>query len=355
MAKAVARHPKQPITTREYTGLQAAFDFFNAELFGNKLPDLVITLQRKAHSRGHFASDRFAERIGAKRQHHELNLNPDAMFGETDERIVSTLVHEQVHLAQFAGGKAPSKGYHNKDWARRMKEAGLYPSSTGAPGGRETGQRMTHYVIPGGPFQVAFKKLAKSGWKLGLQSAAQPGRTKAPPSKIKYECPECGLAVWGKPGIVDVAHVGECKVLLQAEGAETPVVTLTEGADTSAAGNDDRIAELEKDNATLRRQLRRRQANGGAVGHGIRLDWEMLVDSDGDDDDDDREAFLSVSIEPCYELYIYRSPKLDEFHWFVLKRVDDDNASTAATGDEASLIAAMVAAEAATARLSDQS
>jgi hypothetical protein len=35
--------------------------------------------------------------------------------------------------------------------------------------------------------------------------------------------------------------------------------------------------------------------------------------------------------------------------------VDDDNASTAATGDEASLIAAMVAAEAATARLSDQS
>jgi SprT-like family len=216
MAKAITSRSKQPITTREYTGLQDAFDFFNAELFGSKLPDLVITLQRKAHSRGHFASDRFAERLGAKRQHHELNLNPDAMFGETDERVVSTLVHEQVHLAQFADGKAPSKGYHNKDWAARMKAVGLYPSSTGMPGGKETGQWVSHYVVPGGRFQIAFKKLAKSGWKLNLQSTAQPGATKSPPSKVKYACPECGLAVWGKPGIEDLAHAGECKALMQA-------------------------------------------------------------------------------------------------------------------------------------------
>jgi hypothetical protein len=29
------------------------------------------------------------------------------------------------------------------------------------------------------------------------------------------------MALWGKPGLLDVAHVGECKVLLQAEGAST--------------------------------------------------------------------------------------------------------------------------------------
>jgi hypothetical protein len=38
-----------------------------------------------------------------------------------------------------------------------MERIGLMPSATGAPGGRRTGQRMTHYIIRGGLFDRAFR------------------------------------------------------------------------------------------------------------------------------------------------------------------------------------------------------
>jgi len=34
-----------------------------------------------------------------------------------------------------------------------MKRVGLHPSTTGRPGGGETGTRVSHYVIPGGGFE----------------------------------------------------------------------------------------------------------------------------------------------------------------------------------------------------------
>ena len=44
-----------------------------------------------------------------------------------------------------------------------MKAIGLQPSSTGMVGGKETGQHMSDYVIPGGPFETVYKKLAATG------------------------------------------------------------------------------------------------------------------------------------------------------------------------------------------------
>ena len=40
-----------------------------------------------------------------------------------------------------------------------MKEIGLQPSTTGEPGGKETGQSVTHYILPGGPYATAYAKL----------------------------------------------------------------------------------------------------------------------------------------------------------------------------------------------------
>ena len=87
------------ITPAEYNGIQFAFDYFNAALFNRALPDVFITYQRHAHSRGHFAADRFTARFGQFRKD-ELALNPDAFVDRTDEQIVSTLVHEMVHVWQ---------------------------------------------------------------------------------------------------------------------------------------------------------------------------------------------------------------------------------------------------------------
>lgn len=98
-------YDKNAITPQEYGGLQKAFTHLNRELFGGALPNVFITYQRKANSRGYFGADHFAERDGSQQQH-EIALNPAAFVGRTDEQIVSTLLHEMVHLWQFIFGQA---------------------------------------------------------------------------------------------------------------------------------------------------------------------------------------------------------------------------------------------------------
>jgi ribosomal protein S27E len=186
------------ITPVEYGGLQQAYDHFNRELFGGGLPDVFITYQRRAHSRGYFSADRFSARVGEFGKH-ELALNPDHFIGRSDEDICSTLGHEQCHVWQEVNGTAPKRAYHNKEWAAKMESIGLQPSSDGAIGGKRTGQHMSHYIIPAGRFAQSFARLAATGWKLNLQSAPHRPADKAPNSKTKFTCPECRQNVWGKP------------------------------------------------------------------------------------------------------------------------------------------------------------
>jgi hypothetical protein len=198
MRRSHERKAEQPvaITPIEYGGLQEAYDHFNAALFDGVLPDVFITYQRKAHSFGYFSADRFSGRVGMFGKH-ELALNPDGFINQTDEQVCQTLVHEMVHVWQHVKGKPAARGYHNKEWAAKMKAIGLQPSNTGAVGGKEPGQQMSHYIIPDGPFAKAFAALAATGWRLNLQSAHRAGAKGG--ANSKFTCPSCGWNVWGKP------------------------------------------------------------------------------------------------------------------------------------------------------------
>jgi predicted SprT family Zn-dependent metalloprotease len=202
------------ITPIEYGGLQDAFDYLNSTLFDGTLPNVFITYQRRAHSGGYFSPARFANRLGDG-QHHEIALNPDGFLGRTDEFIVSILLHEMVHLWQHVHGKPPSRAYHDKQWSAKMETLGLMPSSTGMVGGKRTGQSMSHYIAPDGPFTRAFAALAATGWKLNLESAHYGSGTKAPPSKVKFTCPSCGQNAWGKPDLAITCT--PCGIDMQAE------------------------------------------------------------------------------------------------------------------------------------------
>lgn len=189
------------ITRIEYSGLQTAFDFFNVALFDGKLANAFITYQRKPHSAGYFAPDRFAGRIEQGKLP-EIALNPDSFFGESDQAACQTLVHEMCHGWQHLFGKPSRGGYHNREWASKMKSIGLMPSATGKPGGREVGQHMSDYAIPDGAFVRAFAKLERKGWRLNLESAMRPGsQVKGPSSKTKFSCPSCQANAWGKPDL----------------------------------------------------------------------------------------------------------------------------------------------------------
>jgi hypothetical protein len=121
------------------------------------------------------------------------------------------LAHEMVHLQQYRFGDPSSRGYHNKQWSTMMKAIGLQPSSTGAVGGKETGQRMSHYVLPDAAFAQSFKRLAATGWQLNLQSAPHAvGSKKKVESKTKFTCGDCGQNAWGKPDLaIACEHCGQ--------------------------------------------------------------------------------------------------------------------------------------------------
>ena len=137
-------------TEEAYADFYTAWDYFNGVLFENKLPDCLITMQRSKRSRGFFASERFGHRQRNTEIVDEIALNPATFLDRTDREIVSTLVHEMVHEWQHHFGKPSRRGYHNKQWAAKMIEIGLIPSHTGEPGGKQTGQSVSHYIEENG-------------------------------------------------------------------------------------------------------------------------------------------------------------------------------------------------------------
>ena len=53
-----------------------------------------------------------------------------------------------------------------------MRRVGLVPSDPGGPGGKQTGQQMDHFIVPGGPFEEAARKLVGDGYELSWSDAA---------------------------------------------------------------------------------------------------------------------------------------------------------------------------------------
>lgn len=206
-------------TETAYACLQRAYDWFNRELWDGKLPQCLITFQRHKAAYGYYSPKRFARLAADDVSTDEIALNPQHFAGRPTEETISTLVHEMVHLWQQHHGKPPRKCYHDKQWAGEMKRVGLYPSSTGEPGGKETGQRCSHYIIADGPFQRAYQRWIATEQPalyadVGMILKSEKDKEK-PKSKIKYSCPDCDVNAWGKPKLHIIC--GECEKRLEPE------------------------------------------------------------------------------------------------------------------------------------------
>ncbi len=196
----------ESLTAKTYGGLDAAYQFFNNELFGGTLPEALLTLQRKRSAYGYFSGKRFAD--SEDKSVDEIALNPSHFATRSAREVLSTLVHEQVHLWQDHFGKPPKSAYHNKEWAAKMKEVGLWPSSTGQEGGKETGPRVSHYILNSGPYEKAYEKFVEQGGVQHLLKEQLQSSAKKTTKKTKYVCPNCEAKVWGKPDMKIIC--GEC-------------------------------------------------------------------------------------------------------------------------------------------------
>lgn len=206
-------------TKDTYERLQRLYDYMNDRLFEGKLPNCLITFQRKNGMLGYFHFSRFENKEAHSTD--EIAMNPKYFRTRTDKETASTLVHEMVHLWQYHNG-SPSNGYHNKEWADKMESLGLIPSSTGKEGGKRTGQRMSHWVKENGAFDIALKEMDFSiEWKekelvevlTKKGKGKEEGKKEYKKNKIKYSCPDCGTNVWGKEGLRIVC--GDCDCMFQ--------------------------------------------------------------------------------------------------------------------------------------------
>ncbi|MGD9605526.1 MAG: SprT-like domain-containing protein [Bacilli bacterium] len=205
-------------TNQVYEPLQKAYDFFNQELFNNELPDCLITLRSiKSGVLGYYWDSCFASTNDEITD--EIAMNAKYFGTRSLDEVLATLVHEMVHLWQQHFGKPSRRTYHNKEWAKKMKDVGLQPSSSGKLGGDETGQSMHHYIIDNGVFFITIKKLLETDFHLLWFDRYIPNSTdltkistanikkmvRLDNSKIKskysHTCEAGTFNVWGKAGI----------------------------------------------------------------------------------------------------------------------------------------------------------
>jgi hypothetical protein len=180
-----------------------AYEYFDQDLFGNRLPPCVVVPQRNRGMAGYFAPKRYITRDGS-RTIHEIGLNPDLFHVLGLIGLYAVLVHEQVHALQFEYGYPPSGRYHDSQFASFMARVGLQTSHTGAPGGRRTGVRMSHYIEENGPFARASAALIAKGGDIfvldswAVQRTTRPNeespRESKPASKAPFTCLACSLS-----------------------------------------------------------------------------------------------------------------------------------------------------------------
>lgn len=207
-------------TKDTYTELDRAYGYFNKALFASQLPGCLITMARHKKAYGYFWGGTWTD-ANQTAVTDEIALNPDHLRDRSTAESLSTLVHEMCHLKQHHFGKPSRSGYHNKEWALMMEEVGLIPSSTGEPGGKKTGQKVSHYIEPRGPFDVICGAFIESGFEIpwiALTGGDEELRKKKAASKTKYTCSACGVNAWAKP---DTALIcGECEEVMEPEIAE---------------------------------------------------------------------------------------------------------------------------------------
>ncbi len=216
--------------------IQYAYNFFNDVFFRGALPQCILTYTHKKNCLGYFSPDRFERSNGELLA--QLALNPHYLALRSDRDSLSTLTHEQVHVwrhyrAAGNGGRPyQTNGYHDRVWADRMEAIGLIPSDTGLPGGKRTGYRMSHYIVEGGPFDIACTELLASGFRINWHErvilyTATPGGDEpiepdAKKDRIKFTCPSCTLNAWAKPAARLTCT--DCRVQMRAASQSQELV-----------------------------------------------------------------------------------------------------------------------------------
>lgn len=151
-----------------YQELTKYFEKFNdmfEECLGNRLEldDIIFTLQRKNKILGYFAHKNFESQDGLFK--HEISLNPEYFTVKPKIEVLRVFCQELLQLYRVEHGDPETLkiGFYDEEWGEFMMCVGLMPSRTGKPDGKETGKKMSSYILPDGAFIKLCNELAEQG------------------------------------------------------------------------------------------------------------------------------------------------------------------------------------------------
>ena len=195
---------KETIKTSRTAGyLEKIFRALNQDWFGGELEEPIITIQSTPRAYGHVTVSKIWKQ--KDQQRHELNIGAETLERPI-ENIVSTIMHEAVHLYNLAHGiQDCSRGntYHNKKFKEEAERRGLVISHHPKYGWTltEPSEALIDYIIDKGWTDIQMNR--GGGWTPPPSAGGKAGNSgnggEAPAPKRsstrKYRCPCCGNSV----------------------------------------------------------------------------------------------------------------------------------------------------------------
>lgn len=218
-------------STELYAKIQAVIDELDSTFFSGNgkecIPELVFAInnQCRACVTAFVSPDALYDKLNNKKLQY-LGINPKYLDRDSSE-ILATICHELCHIYENAYIHIPRGGYHDRQWAELMESCGLTPVFL-----NKSKTTVSTKIVEGGAFEEfvrTFKEKYgedyfniveysieiehKTKVALGIEegddtednspkadNADKPVK-KYNRNKIKYTCPDCGVKVWGKPGL----------------------------------------------------------------------------------------------------------------------------------------------------------
>ena len=196
---------KETTKTSRVSGyLEKIYRELNKDLFGGELEEPVITIRSTPFAYGHVTCGKVWRTKDCQR--YELNIGAESL-GRPIENIVSTMIHEMVHIYNLMHDiKDCSRGntYHNKRFKAKAESVGLVIGYDKRIGYSVTSpsDELILYICDKGWNDVSINRGISIGRKGGFgepDNDTSGGESDKPKGKTsstrKYECPCCGLSV----------------------------------------------------------------------------------------------------------------------------------------------------------------
>lgn len=171
----------------------SAYDLLNHRLHQGRLPGVRFAFSPLKKLLSQFKANKVIDLNGDA--HDQITMCSHHLMSAEFIKIIAALDDAMISQDQHYNGTAGMRCYRNKERASMSKEIGLYPSSTGEKGGKETGYNVDYYIISGSPFEQALQELQSLGFKSTWEEIRPELVNKASTSgkRYKYICPhpEC--------------------------------------------------------------------------------------------------------------------------------------------------------------------